>query len=119
MRKPGRRLVDRTPGTQDTGRLAGGSIMDWQRTYRELHDRVLRLAGVLRDHGVCRGDGWPTSGPITRHSWKPCSRRGVLGAVFVPLNTRLAAPEIAYNLTTRQCRAGPRARTRRCGREDP
>ncbi|HEY0804189.1 MAG TPA: AMP-binding protein, partial [Pseudonocardiaceae bacterium] len=70
-----------------------------QWTYRELHDRVLRLAGVLREGGVCRGDRVAYLGPNHPTFLETLFATGVLGAVFVPLNTRLAAPEIAYNLT--------------------
>ena len=68
-------------------------------TYRELHDRVLRLAGVLREAGVCRGDRVAYLGPNHPAFLETLFATGLLGAVFVPLNTRLAAPELAYNLT--------------------
>src|SRR4030081_674176 len=87
------RRARRTPG-----RLAVvHSRREW--TYRELHDRVLRLAGVLREGGVCLGDRVAYLGPNHPTFLETLFATGVLGAVFVPLNTRLAAPEIAYNLT--------------------
>jgi acyl-CoA synthetase (AMP-forming)/AMP-acid ligase II len=70
-----------------------------EQTYRELHDRVLRLATVLRRHGVRRGDRVAYLGPNHPAYLETLFATGVLGAVFVPLNTRLAAPEIAYQLT--------------------
>ncbi|CAM5700220.1 hypothetical protein SHIRM173S_07925 [Streptomyces hirsutus] len=42
-------------------------------TYRDLHERVLRLAHALRAQGVGRATGSPTSAPTTRRSWRPCS----------------------------------------------
>ncbi|HEY3607311.1 MAG TPA: long-chain fatty acid--CoA ligase [Pseudonocardiaceae bacterium] len=69
-----------------------------ERTYRELHDRVLRLAAVLRRHGVRRGDRVAYLGPNHPAYLETLFATGVLGAVFVPLNTRLAAPEIGYQL---------------------
>ncbi len=70
-----------------------------EQTYRELHDRVLRLAAVLRRHGVRRGDRVAYLGPNHPAYLETLFATGGLGAVFVPLNTRLAAPEIAYQLT--------------------
>ncbi|MFG2949608.1 acyl-CoA synthetase [Streptomyces adustus] len=67
-------------------------------TYRELHERVLRLADALRGLGVGRGDRVAYLGPNHPAFLETLFAAGALGAVFVPLNTRLAAPELAYNL---------------------
>ncbi|WP_327166234.1 long-chain fatty acid--CoA ligase [Streptomyces zaomyceticus] len=67
-------------------------------TYRELHGRVLRLAHALRALGVARGDRIAYLGPNHPAFLETLFAAGTLGAVFVPLNTRLAAPELAYNL---------------------
>ncbi|MCX4984345.1 long-chain fatty acid--CoA ligase [Streptomyces sp. NBC_00572] len=67
-------------------------------TYRELHERVLRLAHALRASGVARGDRIAYLGPNHPAFLETLFAAGALGAVFVPLNTRLAAPELAYNL---------------------
>ncbi|MFD3534126.1 long-chain fatty acid--CoA ligase [Streptomyces sp. NPDC058664] len=67
-------------------------------TYRELHQRVLRLAHALRALGVARGDRIAYLGPNHPAFLETLFAAGTLGAVFVPLNTRLAAPELAYNL---------------------
>ena len=67
-------------------------------TYAELHERVLRLAAVLRELGVRRGDRVAYLGanhPALLESLFAC---GALGAIFVPLNTRLAVPELTYML---------------------
>jgi fatty-acyl-CoA synthase len=68
-------------------------------TYGELHERVLRLAHALRALGTGRGDRIAYLGPNHPAFLETLFAAGVLGAVFVPLNTRLAAPELAYNLT--------------------
>ncbi|WP_245642287.1 acyl-CoA synthetase [Nonomuraea candida] len=67
-------------------------------TYREMHERVVRLAHVLRDRGVGRGDRVAYLGPNHPAFLETLFAAGVLGAVFVPLNTRLAGPEQAHVL---------------------
>ncbi|MFE9344848.1 acyl-CoA synthetase [Streptomyces olivaceus] len=67
-------------------------------TYRELHERVLRLAHALRALGVVRGDRVAHLGPNQPAFLETLFAAGALGAVLVPLNTRLAAPELAYSL---------------------
>ncbi|MFJ6987236.1 MULTISPECIES: long-chain fatty acid--CoA ligase [unclassified Streptomyces] len=67
-------------------------------TYRELDERVGRLAHALRERGVGRGDRVAYLGPNHPAFLETLFAAGVLGAVFVPLNIRLAAPELAYNL---------------------
>lgn len=68
-------------------------------TYRELHERVLRLTHALRELGVARGDRIAYLGPNHPSFLETLFAAGTLGAVFVPLNTRLTTPELAYNLT--------------------
>ncbi|MFJ9809096.1 long-chain fatty acid--CoA ligase [Streptomyces sp. NPDC101158] len=67
-------------------------------TYRELHGRVLRLAHALRALGVARGDRIAYLGPNHPTFLETLFAAGTLGAAFVPLNTRLTAPELAFNL---------------------
>ncbi|MFF2409492.1 long-chain fatty acid--CoA ligase [Streptomyces sp. NPDC058092] len=67
--------------------------------YAELHDRCTRLAHVLRDAGVCRGDRVAYLGPNHPAFLETLFATGLLGAVFVPLNTRLAVPELLHQLT--------------------
>lgn len=67
-------------------------------TYAQLSDRVDRLAGALAGRGVSKGDRVAYLGdndPAFVETFFAC---GVLGAVFVPLNTRLAPPEIRFQL---------------------
>jgi O-succinylbenzoate-CoA ligase len=72
---------------------------DTRLSYAELHDRVLRLAQVLRDRGVSRGDRVAYLGANHHALLETLFAAGALGAIFVPLNTRLAAPELAAHLT--------------------
>ncbi|MFD8481783.1 long-chain fatty acid--CoA ligase [Kitasatospora sp. NPDC059673] len=67
-------------------------------TYAELHERSTRLAHALRTAGVRRGDRVAHLGPNHPAFLETLFAAGLLGALFVPLNTRLAPPEIAYQL---------------------
>ncbi|MFF8673482.1 o-succinylbenzoate--CoA ligase [Streptomyces sp. NPDC015242] len=66
--------------------------------YGTLHARTTRLAHALRARGVRRGDRVAYLGPNHPSYLETLFAAGTLGAVFVPLNTRLAGPEIAYQL---------------------
>ncbi|MFI6274425.1 o-succinylbenzoate--CoA ligase [Streptomyces sp. NPDC050988] len=68
-------------------------------TYAGLYERTTRLAHALRASGVRRGDRIAYLGPNHPSYLETLFAAGTLGAVFVPLNTRLAGPEIAYQLT--------------------
>ncbi|WP_369690764.1 AMP-binding protein [Nocardia crassostreae] len=73
-------------------------------SYRELDERAVRLAHGLRGRGVERGDrvaylGWNSVAFV-----ETMFAVAKLGAVLVPLNTRLAAPETAFILAD----CGPR-----------
>jgi fatty-acyl-CoA synthase len=67
-------------------------------TYTELGARVRRLAAVLRERGVTQGDRVAYLGPNHPAFLETFFATATLGAVFVPLNTRLAAPELSYML---------------------
>ncbi|MFF0424663.1 long-chain fatty acid--CoA ligase [Streptomyces sp. NPDC004520] len=66
--------------------------------YAELHDRSTRLAHALRGAGVGRGDRVAYLGPNHPAYLETLFATGLLGAVFVPLNTRLAVPELLHQL---------------------
>ena len=68
-------------------------------TYLDLHERVSGLAGALRGLGVGRGDRLAYLGPNHQAYLETLFAAGTLGAVFVPLNMRLAGPELAHHLT--------------------
>ncbi|MGA5201078.1 acyl-CoA synthetase [Streptomyces variegatus] len=78
---------------------------DTTRTYAGLHDRTTRLAHALRARGVRRGDRIAYLGPNHPSYLETLFAAGTLGAVFVPLNIRLAGPEIAYQLADSGARA--------------
>jgi fatty-acyl-CoA synthase len=67
-------------------------------TYAQLHDRIGRLAGRLREAGVRPGDRVAYLGPNHPAFVETMFATYRLGGVFVPLNFRLAAPEIDYML---------------------
>ncbi|CAM5630646.1 acyl-CoA synthetase [Streptomyces tanashiensis] len=66
--------------------------------YAELHGRCTRLAHALRGAGVERGDRVAYLGPNHPAFLETLFATGLLGAVFVPLNTRLAVPELLHQL---------------------
>ena len=67
-------------------------------SYAELHDRSTRLAGLLRQQGVGKGDRVAFLGPNHPSFLLTLFACGQLGAVFLPLNTRLAPAELRYQL---------------------
>ena len=69
---------------------------DDQRTYAELDDRSRRLAHALRHLGVTRNDRVAYLGPNHLALLETLFATTSLGAVFVPLNWRLTAPELGY-----------------------
>ncbi|EKX67976.1 long-chain-fatty-acid--CoA ligase [Streptomyces ipomoeae] len=86
------RRARKTPGR--TALIHGDTSI----TYAELYERTTRLAHALRASGVRRGDRIAYLGPNHPSYLETLFAAGTLGAVFVPLNTRLAGPEIAYQL---------------------
>lgn len=83
-----RRTPHRTALIDDDGR--------W--SYAELHERVTKLAHGLRRLGLRRGDRIAYLGPNHHTFLETLFAAGMLGAVFVPLNTRLARPELRHCL---------------------
>ncbi|HEY9522158.1 MAG TPA: long-chain fatty acid--CoA ligase [Thermopolyspora sp.] len=65
-------------------------------TYGDLRERVDRLASALRGLGVGRGDRVCYLGLNHPALVETLFAVSALGAVFVPLNTRLAAPELRF-----------------------
>ena len=82
----------RTPG-----KLAAVDVHTGRRsTYAQLHDRVARLAGTLRSRGVRAGDRVAVLAPNSVDVFElqfACHR---LGAIMLPLNWRLAPPELQF-----------------------
>ncbi|MEV6300090.1 long-chain fatty acid--CoA ligase [Actinoplanes sp. NPDC051861] len=67
-------------------------------SYGTLYERICRLASALRDAGVKRGDRVAYLGTNHPAFVETMFATYALGAVFVPLNFRLTAPEIEYQL---------------------
>jgi fatty-acyl-CoA synthase len=68
-------------------------------SYAQLHDRVTRLAAALRRLGVGRGDRLAYLGPNHPSFVETMFATWAAGGIFVPLNARLAWPELAGQLT--------------------
>jgi fatty-acyl-CoA synthase len=64
-------------------------------TYAAVRDQTFGAAAALRDAGIGPGDRVAYLGRNTTSLPVCLFAAGALGAVFVPLNTRLAAPELA------------------------
>jgi fatty-acyl-CoA synthase len=67
-------------------------------TYARLHERSTRLAHGLRGLGVAKGDRVAFLGPNHPAFLETLFATGLLGAVLVPLNTRLAVAELDHCL---------------------
>lgn len=66
--------------------------------YEELADRIHRLSNALAARGVARGDRVAYLGNNHPSFLETLFATASIGAIFVPLNTRLAAPEIQFAL---------------------
>src|SRR5204863_3752767 len=78
---------------------------DRRLTYRELGERVYRLASALRARGVRKGDRVAL---LLRNSLEMLEAHFAipqLGAVMVPINVRLSSGEISYILQHAGARA--------------
>ena len=78
---------------------------DRRTTYAQLHERVGRLASQLRAAGVEAGDRVAYLGPNHPAFVETMFATYVIGGIFVPLNFRLTAPEIDYQLADSGVRA--------------
>ncbi len=74
------------------------TFRDESRTYAELDERVTRLAHALRELGVGHGDRVAVLSKNHPAYLETLFASNLLGALFVPLNARLTAPEVAYCL---------------------
>ncbi|MGO4235862.1 o-succinylbenzoate--CoA ligase [Pseudarthrobacter sp. YAF2] len=68
------------------------------RTYEQLDDRSAKLANALRDCGVGKGNSVAYLGENHPAFLEVLFACGLLGATFVPLNTRLAPPELQFQI---------------------
>ena len=83
------RMTPDTPALVQDGRTT---------TYAQLHRDATRLARGLRQRGVGRGDRVAFLGLNSVELVVAMFATAKLAAVFVPMNTRLAAPELAFVL---------------------
>ena len=67
-------------------------------SYSELADRVDRLAAALQERGIGFGDRVAYLGNNHPSFVETLFATTLLGAIFVPLNTRLSVPELVYML---------------------
>ena len=67
-------------------------------TYSQLHDRANRLAGALKKSGIRKGDRVAFLAPNVPAMLESYFGPLMLGAIVVPLNTRLSSRELAYIL---------------------
>jgi fatty-acyl-CoA synthase len=68
-------------------------------SYAQLADRVDNLAAALQQHGVGPGDRIAYLGANHPSFVEALFASALLGAIFVPLNTRLSIPELEYQLS--------------------
>jgi acyl-CoA synthetase (AMP-forming)/AMP-acid ligase II len=73
---------------------------DRRQTYQETTTRVQRLAAALADLGVAKGDGVAVLDTNSSHYLEAYFATAMLGAVFVPLNYRAQADELAPMILT-------------------
>ena len=78
---------------------------DAELTYRELADAADRVAAVLWDRGIRAGDAVAYIGENSPQFLQVMFGAAQLAAVFVPVNTRLAAPEMRHVLVDSGARA--------------
>ncbi len=74
-------------------------------TYRELADGTDRVSAMLSHRGIRKGDRVAFLGENSPEFLQVLFGAAQLGAVFVPINTRLAPPEILHVLADSQVRA--------------
>ena len=92
-------------GVQGAPRRIATDHLDRARTWEAFGDRVARLAGALARLGVTRGE---RVGVLALNSDRYLETLFACpwgGFVLVPINTRLAAPEMAFWLADSQCSA--------------
>jgi fatty-acyl-CoA synthase len=74
-------------------------------TYQEMVERVVALAGGLAEHGVDRGDVVALLSYNCPEFLETVFAANRLGAIAMPINWRLAAPEVRYILEHSEARA--------------
>ncbi|HWL60621.1 MAG TPA: long-chain fatty acid--CoA ligase [Microbacteriaceae bacterium] len=72
---------------------------DEELSYEQLAARIDRLAAALRERAISRGDRVAYLGNNHPSFIEALFATTLLGAVFVPLNTRLSVPELEFQLS--------------------
>jgi acyl-CoA synthetase (AMP-forming)/AMP-acid ligase II len=86
------RLADEAP--RRAGWLLEGGARDW----REIADRIARLAGVFRQRGIGAGDRVAILAANGAPYLEAALAAARIGAILQPMNTRLAAAELAHQI---------------------
>jgi fatty-acyl-CoA synthase len=89
-------LIKRAATSADSVALVFGE--GEKQTYGELDDRAARWAAVFTERGIGRGDRVAFLGENQPAFVEVLFGAARAGVVFVPVNTRLAAPEVAHIL---------------------
>ncbi|MGO9158256.1 AMP-binding protein [Mycobacterium sp.] len=71
---------------------------DWRWTWRELNVEIAKVMAALDDCGLHKGDRIATLASNSAEFIIACHAASRLAAIVVPVNTRLAAPEVTYIL---------------------
>mgnify|MGYP002634127510 CR=1 FL=1 len=93
------RAVTTTPGRTAT------IFRDRSFTWAQVAERIARLAGGLARLGLARGERIAIMALNSDRYWEAMYAIPGLGAIMVPLNIRLASPEIAFMLGDSGARA--------------
>ena len=83
---------------------------DRRRSWAETVDRVARVAGGLSELGVQHGDRVAILALNSDRYFELMYAIPWLGAAMVPINTRLATPEVEYILQGFRCQGAVRRR---------
>jgi fatty-acyl-CoA synthase len=95
-------VLDRIRRSPLTTAMAVLGEDEW--TYAQLGHRVSAATAVLRSQGIGRGDRVAFAAGNGPHIIEYMTAAMALGAVFVPLNTRLSATELEFVITDAGCR---------------
>jgi len=101
-------MLTMTSALERAARVYGSrpAIIDSEATYSwsEFVDRIARAAAMLKDLGVGPGDTYGIVSPNTFRYYEMIHAGYWLGAIPVPINMRLAPPEVEYILENANCK---------------
>jgi acyl-CoA synthetase (AMP-forming)/AMP-acid ligase II len=96
-------IADHAASRPDALALLGPG--DERVTFGELHDRAMRVAGLLHEAGLRRGDAVALMLPNRREFLEVTWGCQLSGLYYVPVNTHLVFDEVAYIVDDCQARA--------------